>query len=177
MRKRKTQGKLISGEYFGTDEDIYEEFSLLKEILLDAGYARYELSNFAQAGKSGIHNRVYWQMENYLGLGLNSASFLGKDLLSPELLSQMGVEGFDAHEGMRFKNTTNFDQYLEGSFLEKSAFELMSMQDYLVEEFFLSLRTDSGIADLARYQKILIAQAEQKLELYEQQGLILRRGG
>ncbi|MDO4713919.1 MAG: hypothetical protein Q4B28_04705 [bacterium] len=34
MRKRKNE-KLISGEYFGTDEDIYEEFSLLKSILLD----------------------------------------------------------------------------------------------------------------------------------------------
>lgn len=34
--KRKNTDTLISGEYFGTDEDIYEEFSLLKSILLDA---------------------------------------------------------------------------------------------------------------------------------------------
>lgn len=68
MRKRKNADKLISGEYFGTDDDIYEEFTLLKSILLSAGYARYELSNFAHAGKSSIHNRVYREMENYLGL-------------------------------------------------------------------------------------------------------------
>jgi oxygen-independent coproporphyrinogen-3 oxidase len=39
---------------------------LLKDILLNAGYSRYEISNFALAGKSSIHNRVYWNMENYL---------------------------------------------------------------------------------------------------------------
>ena len=35
-RKRKKSDSLISGAYFGTDEQIYEEFSLLKDILLDA---------------------------------------------------------------------------------------------------------------------------------------------
>ena len=60
--------KLISGEFFGTDEDIYEEFSLLKDILLDAGYSRYELSNFSLASKSSIHNRVYREMEDYIGI-------------------------------------------------------------------------------------------------------------
>ena len=55
---KKKNEKLISGEFFGTDEDIYEEFSLLKDILLDAGYSRYELSNFSLASKSSIHNRV-----------------------------------------------------------------------------------------------------------------------
>lgn len=35
-RKRKKSDSLISGAYFGTDEQIYEEFSVLKDILLDA---------------------------------------------------------------------------------------------------------------------------------------------
>jgi hypothetical protein len=34
--KKKEPDALISGAYFGTDEQIYEEFSLLKDILLDA---------------------------------------------------------------------------------------------------------------------------------------------
>ena len=65
---KKKNEKLISGEFFGTDEDIYEEFSLLKDILLDAGYSRYELSNFSLASKSSIHNRVYREMEDYIGI-------------------------------------------------------------------------------------------------------------
>ena len=35
-RKRKKSDSLISGAYFGTDEQIYEEFGVLKDILLDA---------------------------------------------------------------------------------------------------------------------------------------------
>ena len=65
---KKKNEKLISGEFFGTDEDIYEEFSLLKDILLNAGYSRYELSNFSLASKSSIHNRVYREMEDYIGI-------------------------------------------------------------------------------------------------------------
>jgi oxygen-independent coproporphyrinogen-3 oxidase len=53
---------------FGTEEEIYEEFDVLKNVLLDGGYARYEISNFSLISKSSIHNRVYREMEEYLGL-------------------------------------------------------------------------------------------------------------
>jgi coproporphyrinogen III oxidase-like Fe-S oxidoreductase len=43
-----------------------EEFLVLKEIVENAGYNRYEISNFAHAGKASIHNMVYRNMENYL---------------------------------------------------------------------------------------------------------------
>ena len=89
--KRKKSDALISGAYFGTDEQIYEEFSVLKDILLDAWYHRYELSNFALAGKSSIHNRTYREMENYLGLGLNASSFLNKKGLNSGLRTDKGV--------------------------------------------------------------------------------------
>jgi coproporphyrinogen III oxidase-like Fe-S oxidoreductase len=36
-----------SGIASGDDDDIYEEFSILKDILLDRGYRRYEISNFS----------------------------------------------------------------------------------------------------------------------------------
>jgi coproporphyrinogen III oxidase-like Fe-S oxidoreductase len=50
------------------DENILEEFSLLKDILLKNDYKRYEVSNFCRSGFASIHNMVYWNMENYLGL-------------------------------------------------------------------------------------------------------------
>lgn len=55
-------------KYYGSDEDIMEEFLLLKEMIEDAGFMRYEISNFAHAGKASIHNMVYWNMEPYIGL-------------------------------------------------------------------------------------------------------------
>lgn len=58
------------------DENILEEFSLLKNILLKNDYKRYEVSNFCRSGSASIHNMVYWNMENYLGLGVTASSFL-----------------------------------------------------------------------------------------------------
>jgi len=58
----------VDKQYFGSDDDIFEEFSFLKEILEEAGYSRYEISNFSKVAKSSLHNRVYREMEDYLGL-------------------------------------------------------------------------------------------------------------
>ena|GEM_PF-4177719 len=62
---------------FETDQEkITTEFQRMKEVILDASYRRYELSNFAVAGKESIHNMVYRNMENYIGIGPSAASFL-----------------------------------------------------------------------------------------------------
>jgi len=57
---------LLPPSRHGSDEDIMEEFTLLKDSILNAGFKRYEISNFAKASKASIHNMVYWNMENYL---------------------------------------------------------------------------------------------------------------
>ncbi|MDR0369110.1 MAG: hypothetical protein LBH96_00820 [Candidatus Peribacteria bacterium] len=67
-RKKSESTLLINQGCFGTEDEIYEEFDYLKNTLVDAGYSRYEISNFAHIAKSSIHNRVYREMENYLGL-------------------------------------------------------------------------------------------------------------
>lgn len=168
--KRKNTDILISGEYFGTDEQIYEEFSLLKRILLEAWYSRYELSNFTLAGKSSIHNRTYREMENYLGLGLNSSSFFNRKGLNSEFLSSLKILKPEA--GLRFKNTNNFQKYCKGEFLDEETFESMKEKDFLIEEFFLSLRTDKGINQLSKFKTILILNYPEKLQLYKKEWLV-----
>jgi oxygen-independent coproporphyrinogen-3 oxidase len=61
---------------YGTDDDVYEEFQILKEMIQDAGYRRYEISNYSLAGKNSIHNRVYRSMGEWLGLGTSAVSHL-----------------------------------------------------------------------------------------------------
>lgn len=169
--KKKNTEALISGEYFGTDDQIYEEFSLLKSILLDAGYRRYELSNFALSGKSSIHNRTYWEMESYLGLGLNSSSFLDAKLLSPEVLRALQTEKAEA--GLRFKNTLSMDEYLAGNWLNPTENQNLSEKDWLIEAFFLGLRTDRGISQLSRFEPVLVANYQEKLKSYAEQGFLV----
>ena len=42
--------------------------------LAKAGYAQYEISNFAKPGFEGRHNLIYWDCRDYLGLGPAAAS-------------------------------------------------------------------------------------------------------
>lgn len=56
-----------------TERRMYE---ITDDILRNAGYHRYEISNYAKAGKECVHNKVYWQRGNYLGLGIGSASLI-----------------------------------------------------------------------------------------------------
>lgn len=131
-----------------SDDDIYEEFSTIKEILLDAWYARYELSNFALPGKNSIHNMVYRTMQNYLWLGLASSSYINN---------------------VRFTNTANLNEYVRGSWLDTTKTIEMANEDYLIEKFFLNLRTNSGITDIDEFIPVMVPDYEKKLQSYKQQ--------
>ena len=110
-------------------------------------------------------------MENYLGLGLNASSFLNKKGLNSEFLSSLRIP--TPETGLRFKNTNNLENYCNKQFLDPSAFEPLSKKDYLIEEFFLGLRTDKGIDQLSKFKQLLIPHYEKKLQIYENEGLIV----
>ena len=54
--------------------DMYEAGAAALEA---AGYAQYEISNFAKPGFEARHNLNYWEQGEYLGLGPAAASYLG----------------------------------------------------------------------------------------------------
>ena len=59
-------------------EDEAADFYLYAvEQLAKAGYAQYEISNFARPGFAGKHNLLYWNCRDYLGLGPAAASCMG----------------------------------------------------------------------------------------------------
>ena len=66
-------------------------YEITDDILRKAGYHRYEISNYAKAGKECVHNKVYWQRGNYLGLGIGSASLI---------------------QNVRFHNVTDISSYV-----------------------------------------------------------------
>jgi oxygen-independent coproporphyrinogen-3 oxidase len=62
------------------DEEVQVEmFELAHERLAAAGYAHYEISNYARPGREAVHNTLYWRGAEYLGLGAaaHSMRFLG----------------------------------------------------------------------------------------------------
>ncbi len=59
------------------DEDEEREiYHRIVESLKKKGYDHYEISNFSQAGYECEHNKIYWKIRPYIGLGLNSHSNL-----------------------------------------------------------------------------------------------------
>lgn len=52
--------------------------------LADAGFRRYEVSNFALPGYTSIHNQAYWSGESYLGLGPSAHTLLGRIRIANE---------------------------------------------------------------------------------------------
>lgn len=58
------------------DEDEQGDLYLFAvETLAQAGYAQYEVSNFAKPGFESRHNSAYWQLKDYIGVGPSAHSF------------------------------------------------------------------------------------------------------
>lgn len=58
------------------DEDTEREmYHVTEEMLAEAGYHRYEISNYAKDGFECRHNKVYWTGDPYIGFGIGAASY------------------------------------------------------------------------------------------------------
>ncbi len=68
---------LKSGALRADEDRDAEMFHLARRMLGAAGYEHYETSNYARPGHESIHNRGYWDGEDYLGLGPSAVSTLG----------------------------------------------------------------------------------------------------
>lgn len=74
-RQRKKEGA-DKGHLLPTEEEERRMYELTEEILGRAGYHRYEISNYALAGRECRHNTVYWKGGEYLGFGPGAASLM-----------------------------------------------------------------------------------------------------
>lgn len=51
------------------DDDQADKYIVVDELLTEAGFSNYEISNWAQPGEECRHNQLYWQQGNYRGIG------------------------------------------------------------------------------------------------------------
>lgn len=126
--KMQEEGRLLLPDE-ETDRQMY---CLTQDILARRGYERYEISNYAKRGKECCHNLNYWEMGEYLGLGLGASSYF---------------------QGCRFSNTDKMQEYcsLPANHLQKEKKKL-SKKDEMEEYVFLGLRMRKGIS-AEEYQK------------------------
>lgn len=117
------------GELPLPDEDLerrmYEETGRLLE---DAGYRRYEISNYAKEGFACRHNCGYWQRRDYLGMGLGAASLM---------------------DNVRFRNGEGLGDYLEDPLGQRCEVQRLTRAEQMEEFLFLGLRMTSGVSGRA----------------------------
>ena len=71
--------KVQLGQAPAPDEGLQIEMdNTAQQILDNAGYDRYEVSNYAKPGYACRHNLLYWTNGEYLGLGPSAQSYLGE---------------------------------------------------------------------------------------------------
>ncbi|MBR5268864.1 MAG: oxygen-independent coproporphyrinogen III oxidase [Lachnospiraceae bacterium] len=121
------------------DEDAEREmYHRTKAILREMGYERYEISNYAKAGKECRHNIGYWTGIPYLGLGLGASSYI---------------------DGYRFCNNSDLKAYLANEPGERFDEVLLTEQDLQEEYFFVGLRLVKGVS-LNRFEELFGVPAE-----------------
>lgn len=113
------------------EERSAEMFETADSVLPAAGYAHYEIANYAREGYRSQHNSGYWRRDGYLGLGVAAHSFLRT--------------GF----GYRFSNHDTLEEYgreLLAGHLPRRDQHHLQREDAMAEFMFLGLRLTEGVS-------------------------------
>ena len=145
------------------DEDTERRmYEVTEERLLEHGYYRYEVSNYALPGKECSHNILYWKRGDYIGFGLGASSCIRET---------------------RFKNTDDMENYLAHPWrelLEREEVETLPIEEQMTEEMILGLRMTKGVSKddfCKRYGCSMEAVYGDIIEKYKQDGLLTEEEG
>lgn len=130
---------VASGVVASPDPDLQAEmFQIACDLLRDAGYGHYEISNWARPGFECRHNLGYWERRPYVGLGAGAHAY---------------------RDDVRWWNVRPPETYLEmveRGQLPIGGSESLDPSDAFLEEVFLKLRILEGVPaswfDAARYE-------------------------
>lgn len=71
--------RVARGDAHTVDEETArQQYLLAREVLLAAGYAHYEISNYAKPGKQSRHNTLYWKNQEYVGMGAGASGYINR---------------------------------------------------------------------------------------------------
>ncbi|MGN7410631.1 radical SAM family heme chaperone HemW [Sporosarcina sp. SAFN-010] len=111
----------------GEDEETVM-FAELIDRMERAGKSQYEISNFAIPGSESIHNMIYWENDEYAGIGAGAHGYLN---------------------GVRYANIAPLKRYMEHvgtGELPRKEENTVTLQESMEEEMFLGLRKTEGVS-------------------------------
>ncbi|MDO5155670.1 MAG: radical SAM family heme chaperone HemW [Eubacteriales bacterium] len=165
-----------------SEEEDRAMYAKTKKLLLEHGYYRYEISNYAKSGFACKHNQVYWTGGEYLGVGLSAASYM--TVYSAEgqgkSLRFHGVEDIREYIGRfsRCEGMWGLGEEILYEFVRDFYRDLhfCRRKDEMEEFMFLGLRMMEGVSK-TEYRKRFGVEMEftygAVLEKYKKQGLLL----
>jgi oxygen-independent coproporphyrinogen-3 oxidase len=117
-----------------SEEKSLDYFFTTSQMMTEAGYIHYEVSNFARTSAlKSQHNIKYWRHDPYIGLGPSAHSFI---------------------ERRRWWNVSDVFKYINDIHIRKKPIEQveeLTLEELAFEALFLGLRTNEGI-DLIDYR-------------------------
>lgn len=136
-----------------SEEESAREYEDLCEILKNAGYHHYEISNFAIPGFEAEHNSAYWRHIPYTGLGPGAHSFIISDgryirrWNNPRLSDYIDVMSGNSSVAGSVRCQDYSGLLSEADELDGKIFgmEILDEEQIVLEKIMLSLRTDAGI--------------------------------
>jgi len=144
------------------DDFMADAYESACAFFASEGYNQYEISNFALPGHESRHNRKYWQLAPYLGLGAGAHSFDGT---------------------RRWSNQSNVQNYLAKLDVRQSCIEeshMLTTDEQVEEFFFLGLRQVEGVnMQLAseRWGAEYLTRWTEKIQRLEDDGWLVSHDG
>jgi oxygen-independent coproporphyrinogen-3 oxidase len=145
-------------------------YLLCIDLLAEAGFEHYEISNFARPGRRCAHNLIYWRNQPFVAVGPSAAGFTGSERYKNIAHHGEYVRRVEAGEDPAAEH-----EHVSGA---TATMETLMMGMRLVEGFDLAeFATRTGFDLRASARDRLHALAEQGMaQLYGDRLVLTRRG-
>ena len=137
-----------------------------REILEEEGYGNYEISNFARRGYECMHNLIYWNCHDYLGVGAGAHSHIRSG----------GEQGW----GRRWSNIRNPELYMKRVTDDGSAVSAsydLSRTTALEDTLLMGLRLSGGVEIRDLKERFGCEPDDSGLQYLQSDGFVLTDGG
>lgn len=140
------------------EETASQMYQFTNDFLATQGYLQYEISNYAQEGFASSHNQIYWNGDNYLGIGKSAHGRIKnadkiyatthrcqlEELTSQERAEELLLMGLRLNCGINKASFYNHCGLEFDAFINQSKLQRLIEQDFIINNTQAIKATPSG---------------------------------
>ena len=142
----------IKGIKAPPDDVLRELYDVVENKLKENGFIHYEISNWCKPGLYSRHNLTYWKDEQYYGIGMGAAGYIGYK---------------------RYRNTLSINEYLHHHYIDEE--EIVNNSEDKTYYLMLNLRTIFGLNLLdyqGKFHENLLKKKKKSIDKFINDGLL-----